>query len=159
MLPLRSPTGGAASPNFGFLAAHNPLLAEHAARAERYLFDDPPAAIAKLRLLGELLAREAAAHTNLIDVQLRGLTPIAIVEAKRQTKDVAAAIAQSKRYARGYARGANDVQPPGAPWGECQIPFLFATNGRPFLQQLRDKSGIWFLDSHRATNHARPLEG
>jgi type I site-specific restriction endonuclease len=38
------------------------------------------------------------------------------------------------------------------------VPLLFATNGRPFLRQLAEKSGIWFLDARRDTNHARPLE-
>ena len=47
----------------------------------------------------------------------------------------------------------------GGPWDSYRIPFLFATNGRPFLRQLRTKSGIWFLDARRPENHSRPLEG
>ena len=87
-----------------------------------------------------------------------GLTPIAVVEAKRKRKDVAGAIEQAKRYSRDYVFTG---EPPadGAPWGEYGIPFLFATNGRPFLRQLRTKSGIWFHDARRSTNHAHPLEG
>jgi len=89
-----------------------------------------------------------------------GLTPIAVVEAKRKAKDVAGALEQAKRYARGYQPKAPDeVAPAGGPWGEYAVPFLFATNGRPFLQQLRDKSGIWFLDARRPTHHGRPLTG
>jgi hypothetical protein len=43
------------------------------------------------------------------------------------------------------------------PWGKYNIPFLFATNGRPFLQQLLSKSGIWFIDVRRPQNISRAL--
>ena len=91
-------------------------------------------------------------------VLFAGLTPIAVVEAKRRSKDVVGAIEQSKRYSRDYDFTG---EPPaaGAPWGPFSIPFLFATNGRPFLRQIKTKSGIWFLDARRSTNHPRPLEG
>lgn len=39
------------------------------------------------------------------------------------------------------------------------MPFLFPTNARPYLDQLKEKSGIWFLDARDATNHPRPLQG
>ena len=87
-----------------------------------------------------------------------GLTPMAVVEAKRKAKSVSGAIEQSKRYSREY----NFLTVPfakGAPWGKYKVPFLFATNGRPFLRQLKTESGIWFLDARRTTNHARVLEG
>ena len=64
-----------------------------------------------------------------------GLTPVAVVEAKRQRRDVAGAIEQARRYSRGYTAGA-EQQSPGGPWGTFQVPFLFATNGRPYLRQL-----------------------
>lgn len=86
-----------------------------------------------------------------------GEMPIAIVEAKRQAKDIPAAIEQAKRYSRGY-EFSGEPAPAGCPWGEFQLPFLFATNGRPFLRQLKTQSGIWFLDARRSTNHARPLQ-
>ncbi len=87
-----------------------------------------------------------------------GLTPIGVVEAKRKAKDVAGAIEQSKRYSREYTF-TGERPADGAPWGEFQLPFLFATNGRPFLRQLASKCGIWFLDARQSTNHPRPLEG
>ncbi|NCG20931.1 MAG: type I restriction-modification system endonuclease, partial [Rhodobacterales bacterium] len=87
-----------------------------------------------------------------------GLIPIAVVEAKRKRKNVAGAIEQSKRYSRDY-KLKGDPAAAGSPWGEYVIPFLFATNGRPFLRQLKTASGIWFLDARRSTNHPRPLEG
>ncbi|MCA9041095.1 MAG: DEAD/DEAH box helicase family protein, partial [Planctomycetaceae bacterium] len=86
-----------------------------------------------------------------------GLIPIAVVEAKRKHKDVAGSIQQSKRYSKGFEISSDQISP-GGPWGEYQIPFLFATNGRPFLRQLAEKSGNWFLDARREVNHPRPLE-
>src|SRR5690606_23481243 len=44
-------------------------------------------------------------------------------------------------------------------WGDFRIPFLFSTNGRPYLQQVAERSGIWFLDARRPTNHPRALQG
>jgi hypothetical protein len=49
------------SPNFQFLAPHDPLLVALAAQAERYFADDPAAALIKLRQFAEVLARRAAA--------------------------------------------------------------------------------------------------
>jgi type I restriction enzyme R subunit len=91
-------------------------------------------------------------------VLFAGLTPVAVVEAKRHAKDVAGALDQSKRYARDYLHRDGELSP-GGPWGAYAMPFLFATNGRGFIQQLRTKSGIWFLDARRPTNVARPLSG
>src|SRR5215510_3306266 len=86
-----------------------------------------------------------------------GLTPVAVVEAKRQRRDVAGAIEQARRYSHGYTVGA-EQQSPGGPWGMYNVPFLFATNGRPFLRQVAEKSGIWFGDARQDTNHPRALE-
>ncbi|MEJ7595239.1 MAG: hypothetical protein WKF77_27275 [Planctomycetaceae bacterium] len=69
----------------------------------------------------------------------------------------AAAIEQSKRYSRGFTVESNH-QSCGGPWADYNIPFLFSTNGRPFLRQIAEKSGIWFLDARRIVNHPRPLE-
>src|SRR5262249_38119739 len=81
-----------------------------------------------------------------------GLTPVAVVEAKRQRRDVVGAIEQARRYSRGYTAAA-EQQSPGGPWGAYNVPFLFATNGRPFLRQIAEKSGIWFCDARQDTNH------
>ncbi len=86
-----------------------------------------------------------------------GLMPVGVVEAKRKRKNVAGAIGQSKRYSRGF-RLESDMASPGGPWSDFRVPFLFATNGRPFLRQIAERSGIWFLDARRDTNHPRALE-
>jgi type I restriction enzyme R subunit len=88
-----------------------------------------------------------------------GLEAVAVVEAKRAAKDVAASIEQSKRYSRAYSPKGGDAPPDGGPWGDYRLPFLFATNGRPYLKQLATKSGIWFLDGRRAANHPHALDG
>jgi type I restriction enzyme, R subunit len=88
-----------------------------------------------------------------------GLQVVAVVEAKRQSKDVAGgAIDQAKRYSRGFKVLGDENLPQGSPWGEFNVPFVFATNGRAFLEQLRTKSGIWFCDLRRPDNLRRPLQ-
>jgi len=84
-------------------------------------------------------------------VLFTGLKPVAIVEAKRQSKDVPAQLEQAKRYSRNF-----DQQQQA--WGEYQVPFVFSTNGREYLEQLRTASGIWFCDVRRPQNISRPLK-
>jgi type I restriction enzyme R subunit len=90
-------------------------------------------------------------------VLFAGLTVVGVVEAKRKHKDVSAVLQQAKRYAEGYVVHGDESAPEGSPWGVYRVPFLFATNGRPYIRQLRTKSGIWFLDARRSKNHAKPL--
>lgn len=92
-------------------------------------------------------------------VLFAGLQVVAVVEAKSQHKDVAGVIPQAKRYSEGYVVQGDEVLPEASPWGPYKVPFLFAANGRPFLRQLKTKSGIWFLDARRPQNHPVALEG
>jgi type I restriction enzyme R subunit len=85
-----------------------------------------------------------------------GLALLAVVEAKRRRKNVSAALAQSERYSRGIKLGSEGTLA-GGPWGEFKVPFLLATNGRPYLKQIETESGIWFRDGRSPTNLARPL--
>lgn len=87
-----------------------------------------------------------------------GLAPLAISEAKRHAKDIPGRLPQAHRYSRGYSP-CGDEQMPGGPWRGFKIPFAFATNGRPYLKQLEEKSGIWFHDLRHKTNHPRVLGG
>lgn len=84
-----------------------------------------------------------------------GLQMIAVVEAKRQRKDVAGAIPQAKRYSRDV-KDSQVFTFAGGPWGDYKVPFVFATNGRAFVEQLRTKSGIWFCDLRKPDNLSRP---
>jgi len=89
-----------------------------------------------------------------------GLMPLAAVEAKRANKDVAGVLPQAQRYCRDVqiteAEGQAEA---GEAVGGYRLPFAFATNGRPYLQQLKTRSGIWFRDLRRSENLAVPLDG
>ncbi|MBA4191190.1 MAG: type I restriction-modification system endonuclease [Planctomycetaceae bacterium] len=61
-----TPTSAPHSPNFQFLATHQPVLVRYATLAERYLFDDPSTALVKLRQFAELLARLAVAEVGVV---------------------------------------------------------------------------------------------
>ncbi|HEY7494033.1 MAG TPA: type I restriction-modification system endonuclease, partial [Candidatus Tectomicrobia bacterium] len=90
-----------------------------------------------------------------------GLTPIAVVEAKRQNVDVSAALQQARRYSRGFTPSPETALP-AENWGadgSYRIPFAFSSNGRPFLRQLATKSGIWFCDLRHPENLGRALDG
>ncbi len=71
---------------------------------------------------------------------------VGIVEAKKSHLDVSAVIdGQCKDYARQIKK--EDVERYGiGRFGAYYVPFLYATNGRPYLKQLETKSGIWELD-------------
>jgi type I restriction enzyme R subunit len=92
-------------------------------------------------------------------VLFAGLQVIGVVEAKRAGKDVSSVIHQAQDYSAGYLVKGSETLPEGSPWGVYKVPFLFSTNGRPYLRQLKTKSGIWFHDVRRPQNHAKPLEG
>ncbi len=99
-------------------------------------------------------------ETGPVDYALfAGLTAIALVEAKKMSVDVSGVLKQARRYAKGF-RLDGDAVIAGGPWPEGnRVPFLFATNGRPYLKQLKTKSGIWFCDVRRPQNLARALPG
>lgn len=87
-----------------------------------------------------------------------GFQLVGIVEAKAKHRDIPAALeSQTKVYAR-QVQAIEDIEllPPN---GEYKVPFLYASNGRPYLKQLADQSGIWFWDSRNPTKYAHALEG
>jgi type I restriction enzyme R subunit len=85
-----------------------------------------------------------------------GTRLVGMVEAKRQRKNVSAAIDQSERYAAAVA-SPNGGQFSGGPWGDYRVPFVFASNGRAYLKQIETESGIWFRDTRRPSNLRRAL--
>ena len=87
-----------------------------------------------------------------------GLQMVATVEAKAIHKDIPSVIDyQCKDYSRNI-RG-EDVPYQVGSWGEYKVPFTFATNGRPYLEQYETKSGIWFLDLRLPYNAPKALHG
>lgn len=87
-----------------------------------------------------------------------GTKLVAIIEAKAEHKDIPSVIDyQGKDYPRNI-REEDAVYQLGT-WGEYKVPFTFATNGRPYLEQLKTKSGIWFLDLREVSNVPKALHG
>jgi type I restriction enzyme, R subunit len=60
---------------------------------------------------------------------------VGIIEAKRKHIDVSGALQQAKRYSRGF-KSTPDLKSEGTfgTQGEFRIPFVFSTNGRPYLR-------------------------
>jgi len=85
-----------------------------------------------------------------------GTTLVGVIEAKRQRKNISAAIDQSERYSVGI-KPSSEFSLAGGPWGEHRVPFVFAANGRSYLKQIETESGIWFRDTRRSANHRRAL--
>lgn len=86
-----------------------------------------------------------------------GLKCVAVAEAKREEKDVPSVLGQAERYAASIELTPEQMYT-GAPWvgddgTSYQVPFVFATNGRPYLRQWLTKSGIWHRDLRQPINH------
>lgn len=83
---------------------------------------------------------------------------IAVIEAKAEHKDIPSVIDyQCKEYAQNIRP--EDEKYVITTWGKYKAPFVFATNGRPYLAQLETKSGIWFLDLRESANMPKALRG
>lgn len=91
-----------------------------------------------------------------------GMTLVGVIEAKKTAKNVYGAIDQAKRYASGIEQLSEDVETTrysNGEGGEFNAPLTFATNGRAYLKQLEQESGIWFLDVRDNTNRRKALKG
>jgi type I restriction enzyme R subunit len=97
-----------------------------------------------------------------------GLTPIAVVEAKRKRVNVPGCLPQAERYASTFKPVADlvpawQVEGRTIAWpdnadGHYTIPFVYACNGRSFIRQLAEMSGTWFRDLRDPAGGARPLQ-
>lgn len=83
---------------------------------------------------------------------------VAVIEAKAEHKDIPSVIDyQCKEYAQNIRP--EDEKYVITTWGKYKAPFVFATNGRPYIAQLETKSGIWFLDLRESANMPKALRG
>lgn len=83
---------------------------------------------------------------------------VGVIEAKAEHKDIPSVIDyQGKDYPRNIRQ--EDSEYLIGTWGEYKVPFTFATNGRPYLEQFKTKSGIWFLDLRDTSNVPTALHG
>lgn len=91
----------------------------------------------------------------------RGLTLLGMVEAKAEHKDVLAVMDyQGVEYPSSVRP--EDLKYTAGAWGEngkYRVPFMFATNGKPYIKQFETKSGIWFRDLRDASNAPKALHG
>lgn len=87
-----------------------------------------------------------------------GTQLVATVEAKAIHKDIPSVIDyQCKDYSRNIR--AEDAKYQIGTWGNFKVPFTFATNGRPYLEQYDTKSGVWFLDLRQPDNVPKAMKG
>lgn len=76
---------------------------------------------------------------------------VGIIEAKKMDTDVFGALnVQAKDYAKNIRK--EDQKYVIKKYAEYLVPFVFATNGRPYLEQYKEKSGIWGLDTREVFN-------
>jgi type I restriction enzyme R subunit len=80
-----------------------------------------------------------------------------IVEAKKYASDISTDLTQSKIYAE-LVQPAHEASLLGK-WQNYDVPFLFSSNGRPYLEQIKTKSGVWFLDVRNPHARAKALQG
>ncbi|MWW23139.1 type I restriction-modification system endonuclease [Algibacter lectus] len=86
-----------------------------------------------------------------------GLELIGIVEAKKHIKNVMSDLGQAKTYSELVTNDHNITFPKHINNSTYNVPFMFSTNGRPYLEQFKTASGIWFWDGRDQKNLARPL--
>ena len=87
-----------------------------------------------------------------------GLKFIGVIEAKAEHAAIPSVLDyQSADYSK-LIKAEHDDYLLGH-WGEFKVPFLFATNGRPYIEQYKTQSGIWFHDVRDPLNTPRALAG
>lgn len=82
---------------------------------------------------------------------------VGFVEAKKYSKDVAGTMVETKNYAKGVKEQHKEYVI--SKWNDYEVPFLFSTNGRKYIKEIEDKSGVHFLDCRNPRNNSRVLQG
>lgn len=82
---------------------------------------------------------------------------VGFIEAKKYSKDVAGTMIEAKNYAVGIKEEHENYVI--SKWNDYKVPFLFATNGRKYIKEIEDKSGVHFLDCRNARNNDKVLQG
>ncbi|MDK0861433.1 type I restriction-modification system endonuclease [Clostridium perfringens] len=82
---------------------------------------------------------------------------VGFIEAKKYSKDVAGTMVEAKTYAKGVKEEHNDYVV--SQWNEYKVPFLFSSNGRKYIKEIEDKSGVHFLDCRNSKNNSKVLQG
>ena len=83
---------------------------------------------------------------------------VGIIEAKKKHNNVSSVLdGQCKDYAK-MIKAEHDKYVIKQ-YGDYKVPFLFATNGRDYIKQYEEMSGIWFLDTRQTFNSSKALSG
>lgn len=83
---------------------------------------------------------------------------VGIIEAKKKHTNISSVLdGQCKDYARMIKSEHEKYMI--KQYGEYKVPFLFATNGRDYIKQYEEMSGIWFFDTRQPFNVSKALAG
>ncbi|MCL2497373.1 MAG: DEAD/DEAH box helicase family protein [Symbiobacteriaceae bacterium] len=87
-----------------------------------------------------------------------GLELVGVVEANAYRNDMLFFI---NNQCREYSMGVKEehIEHVTGTWGEYKVPFLFATNGRAYLEQAESRSGVWFRDARSEADSPKVLQG
>lgn len=106
----------------------------------------------------QIAIAEWECDSKLADYALfNGLELIGIVEAKKHIKNVMSDLGQAKNYSQLVNDDKNISFPKHLNSENYKVPFMFSTNGKPYLEQFKTASGIWFWDGRNQTNTAKAL--
>lgn len=87
-----------------------------------------------------------------------GLQLVLVIEAKTEHKDIPSVLDYQGRDNPLCIISEDTPYQIGA-WGEYMVPFTFATNGRPYLEQYRTKSWYLALGFTKSGQHAQGPAG
>lgn len=92
-------------------------------------------------------------------VLFSGERAVGIIEAKKYEEPVAAdALNQAYDYYKHLKNAGDVVAEERKPYAMDSAVFLFGANGRPYLSQMKNQSGIWFRDLRNKNHPDCPLE-
>ena len=81
---------------------------------------------------------------------------VGFIEAKKYSQDVGSKILESKTYAKGIKE--EHLEYAVGQWENYKVPFLFSSNGRKYIEEIKEKSGVHFLDCRKPTNNPKVLQ-
>lgn len=87
-----------------------------------------------------------------------GMKLVAVIEAKAAHKAIPSVLDQQCKEYASHIR-AEDQPHIINEWRGYRVPFIFAANGRPYIKQWEEQSGIWFQDLREASNAPQALHG
>ncbi len=87
-----------------------------------------------------------------------GMKLVAVVEAKAAHKAIPAVLDQQCKEYASHIRAEDQPHVIGK-WRGYRVPFIFAANGRPYIKQWEEQSGIWFQDLREEYNAPKALHG